>query len=139
MRANGGIGAVSVMNNHDDEVVQFATEKFERRLAEECGSLRVDMASEFGKVRLDMATESGKLRAEMATESGKLRAEMAAESGKLRAEMQQGFGDIRVAMHQGFGAIRAEMADRNADLLKWLLVYGATQTAALAGVLTLLR
>lgn len=83
------------MTNHDDEVIQFATEKFERRLAEECGSLRVDMASEFGKVR---------------------------------AEMQQGFGDIRLAM-----------ADRNAELLKWLLVYGATQTAALAGVIAILR
>lgn len=117
MRANSGIGAVSVMTERDDEVIQFATEKFERRLAEECGSLRVDMASEFGKVRLDMATESG----------------------KLRTEMQQGFGGIRVEMHQGFGAIRVEMADRNADLLKWLLVYGATQTAALAGVIALLR
>lgn len=105
------------MTERDDEVIQFATEKFERRLAEECGSLRVDMASEFGKVRLDMATESG----------------------KLRTEMQQGFGGIRVEMHQGFGAIRVEMADRNADLLKWLLVYGATQTAALAGVIALLR
>ncbi len=95
MRANSGMGAVSVMTNHDDEVVQIMTERVERRLAEECG--------------------------------------------KLRAEMQQGFGDIRVEMHQGFGAIRVEMADRNAALLKWLLVYGATQTAALAGVIALVR
>ncbi len=116
------------MTNHDDEVIQFATEKFERRLAEECGSLRVDMASEFGKVRLEMASEFGKVRVEMAC-----------ESGKLRAEMQQGFGDIRVEMHRGFGDIRLAMADRNAELLKWLLVYGATQTAALAGVIAILR
>ena len=100
------------MTNRDDEIVQFAAEKFERRLAEECGSLRVGMATEFGKVRLEMADESG----------------------RLRAEMQQGFGSIRVEMHQGFGA----MSDRNAELLKWLLVYGATQTAALAAVTALL-
>lgn len=105
------------MTSHDDEVVQFATEKFERRLAEECGSLRIEMASEFGKVRVDMATESG----------------------KLRADMQQGFGAIRVDVHQGFGELRTEMADRNAELLKWLLVYGAGQTAALATVMALLR
>ena len=104
------------MTNRDDEIVQFAAEKFERRLAEECGSLRVGMATEFGKVRLEMADESG----------------------RLRAEMQQGFGSIRVEMHQGFGAIRLEMSDRNAELLKWLLVYGATQTAALAAVTALL-
>ena len=61
------------------------------------------------------------------------------------------FGDMRADMRarvsaasasrctRGFGAIRTEMADRNAELLKWLLVFGATQTAALAGVIALLR
>jgi hypothetical protein len=94
------------MNEHDDAIIQLTTEKFERRLAEECGDLRVDMSGEFGKVR---------------------------------AEMQQGFGDVRVEMHQGFGSIRTEMADRNAELLKWALVFGATQTATLAGVIALMR
>ena len=60
-------------------------------------------------------------------------------SASMRADMERGFGGIRVEMHQGFGAIRTEMADRNAELLKWLLVYGATQTAALAGIIALLR
>ncbi len=60
--------------------------------------------------------------------------------GEMRGRhAMRGFGDIRVEMHQGFGAIRTEMADRNAELLKWLLVYGATQTAALAGIIALLR
>jgi hypothetical protein len=106
MHGKSGIGAVSVMNDRDDDIIQLTTEKFERRLAEECGGLRVDMANEFGKVR---------------------------------AEMQRGFGDMRVEMHQGFGAIRVEMGDRNNELLKWALVFGATQTAAIAGVVAMLR
>ena len=117
MRVNDGIGAAAVMTNHDDEIIQLASEKFERRLAEECGELRVGMA----------------------TESGKVRADMQQGFGAIRVEMHQGFGAIRGEMHQGFGAIRLEMADRNAELLKWLLVYGAGQTAALAGVMALLR
>ena len=68
-----------------------------------------------------------------------VRNEMERRFGEMRADMGRGFGDIRVEMHQGFGAIRTEMADRNAELLKWLLVYGATQTAALAGIIALLR
>ena len=48
-------------------------------------------------------------------------------------------GKIRVEMTQGFGALRTEMADRNAELLKWLLVFFAVQTGALAGLLTLLK
>lgn len=83
------------MTDHDNDVVAIVTERFERRLAEECGRLRVEMATEFGKVRAEMAA--------------------------------------------GFGALRAEMSDRNAELLKWGLVFGVTQTAAIAGIMALLR
>ena len=53
---------------------------------------------------------------------------MAVEFGKLRTEMVQGFGELR-----------AEMITRNADLLKWLLVFFATQTAAIAALFRLFR
>ena len=98
--------AGAVMVDNSDDVIQLVTERFERRMAEENGKLRVEMATEFGKVRAEMATEFGKVRAEIAT---------------------------------GFGGLRSEMIDRNAELLKWGLVFGATQTAALAGVMALLR
>lgn len=64
----------------------------------------------------------------LAEERSQLRVEMAVEFGKLRTEMAQGFGDIR-----------AEMITRNADLLKWLLVFFASQTAAIATLLRLFR
>lgn len=83
------------MVDNTDDVIQLVTERFERRLAEENGKLRVEMATEFGKVRAEMAA--------------------------------------------GFGGVRSEMIDRNAELLKWGLLFGATQTAALAGVMALLR
>ena len=83
------------MVDDNDDVIQIVTERFERRLAEENGKLRVEMATEFGKLQVEMAT--------------------------------------------GFGGLRAEMSDRNAEMLKWGLLFGATQTAALAGVIALLR
>ena len=86
----------AMMADNTNDVIQIVTERFERRLAEENGELRVEMASEFGKVRFEMASEFGKVRAEMASEFGKVRAEMAA----------------------GFGGLRAEVIDRNAELLK---------------------
>jgi len=118
----------AVMTNDPNDMIMIVTDRFERRLTEESSRLRVDMATEFGKVRAEMATESGTLRAEMAAEFGKVRTEMAAEFGKVRTEMADGFGKLR-----------AEMIDRNAELLKWGLVFGATQTAALAAVMALLR
>ncbi len=68
----------------DDGQVMLVTERFERRLAEESGKLRVDMAG-------------------------------------------------------GFGRLEARIEARNTDLLKWLLVFATTQTAAIAALLTLLR
>lgn len=94
------------MVDDTDDVIQIVTERFERRLAEENGKLRVEMATEFGKQRVEMAT---------------------------------GFGEVRAEMAAGFGGLRAEMSDRNAEMLKWGLLFGATQTAALAGVIALLR
>jgi hypothetical protein len=68
-------------------------------------------------------------------ESSKVRVEMATEFGKVRAEMAFGFGEVRTEIAQ----LRAEMIDRNADLLKWGLVFGVTQTAAIAGIVAVLR
>jgi hypothetical protein len=93
MNARRAGAALIDMANNDNDVVVLVTERFERRLAEESGKLRVEMATEFGKVRAEMAA--------------------------------------------GFGSLRAEMSDRNAELLKWGLVFGVTQTAAIAGIVAL--
>lgn len=53
---------------------------------------------------------------------------LAEESAKLRVEMAEGFASLRV-----------EVIDRNAELLKWALVFGVTQTAAIAGIVAMLR
>ncbi len=90
-----GAVALQIMTEHEDEMIERASERFERRLAEECGNLRVEIS-----------TGNGSLRAEMA---------------------------------QGFGALRAEMIDRNAELLKWVLVQAAALIGVVAGLLALFR
>ena len=74
--------ALSTMTNNESDIVVIVTERFERRLAEENGKLRVEMAN-------------------------------------------------------GFGSLRTEMVERNADLLKWILIFGVTQTATIAGLIKL--
>lgn len=111
----------------DDDPNALLSERFERRLGEETGKLRVEMVDGFGKLR----TEIGELRAEMRGEFGNVRAEMA----NLRAEMRGEFGNVRAETAN----LRAEMIGRNADLLKWLLVFFVTQIAAIAALLRLFR
>jgi hypothetical protein len=42
------------MNDRDEHVLEVATDRFERRLSEENGKLRVEMAQGFGQVRADI-------------------------------------------------------------------------------------
>jgi hypothetical protein len=82
MRHQLGAGVLD-MAERDNETLMLTSDRFERRLTEETGKLRVDMSS-------------------------------------------------------GFGSVRTEMADRNAELLKWLLVFFAAQTAAQTAALAAL-
>ncbi len=49
-----------------DEVLALAGERFDRKLGEELGALRLDMAKEFAAVRVEMAKEFAAVRGEMA-------------------------------------------------------------------------
>ena len=60
-------------------------------------------------------------------------------SERFERRLAEESGKLRVEMAQGFGKLDARIEARNADLLKWLLVFGATQTAAIAALLTLVR
>ena len=66
-----------------DDVLAVAAERFDKRLAEEIGALRVDLAKEFGSVRVDM----GAIRADMAKEFGTFRAEMAKDIGRVESNV----------------------------------------------------
>jgi hypothetical protein len=58
-------------------VIEAVEERFERRLMEEIGKLRTEIAEEIGKLRVEVAGEISKLRVELSEEMSKLRAEMA--------------------------------------------------------------
>lgn len=49
-----------------DDVLALAAERFDRRLGEEIGALRLDMAKELASVRIEMAKEFAALRVELA-------------------------------------------------------------------------
>lgn len=75
--------ALKPMNEREEYILQTATDRFERRLAEENGKLRVEMADGFGRLGAEMAALSGDLRAEMGELRGGLRAEMIERNHEL--------------------------------------------------------
>lgn len=117
MGGRGAAAALHIMPEPEDQLIERVTDRYERRLAEEFGKLRVEIASGDGSIRVEMANGFG----------------------AMRAEMEKGFGAMRAEMEKGFGAMGAEMIDRNATLLKWLLLYAVTQIAAIAALFRLFR
>lgn len=64
--------ALVAMTEHDNDIVTMVTERFERRLGEECGKIRVEMANDSGRLRAEMAEGFGKLRVEMIDRNSEL-------------------------------------------------------------------
>ena len=95
------------MNNQDhDELLSVATDRFERRLAEECGKQRA---------------ETGQLRLEVVTQGAEIRASVSA---------------LRVEVAGQFAAAKVDAANRHRDLLKWALMFWMGQAAAVAGIVS---
>jgi hypothetical protein len=65
MHARSASAALTPMNERDEYILQTATDRFERRLAEENGKLRVELSNGFGRLATEMAGLRGDLRAEM--------------------------------------------------------------------------
>jgi hypothetical protein len=99
-----------------DEVLSLAGERFNRRLGDEIGAFRVEVAREFGAVRVEMATEFAAVRGEMAREFAAVRGEMTKE----------------------FAAIRTELAAKEVSLLRWSFVFWVGQLAAMTGMMAFL-
>lgn len=110
-----------------DDVLEITGERFERRLSEEIGALRVDMAKEFAAVRVDMAKEFGAVRVEMAT----LAASMHSDTLETRAQMATLAGTTR----SDILSMRAEMGSMRADILKWSFLFWLGQVAAVSGII----
>lgn len=62
--------------NNKKSVIEVVEERFERRLSEEMGKLRVELSGEMSQMRVELSGEMSKLRVELSGETSKLRAEM---------------------------------------------------------------
>ena len=98
-----------------DNLLRAATDRFERRLSEECAGLRGEIAS----VRVEIAG---------------VRIEMVERDSTLRQEIV----DLRVDMSEQFAASRIHSEAQHRELLKWAIVFWVSQAAAVAGLVSAL-
>jgi hypothetical protein len=128
------------------DMIAAVTERFERRLVEEIGSVRVQLAQVEAGIRQDMAAGDAALRMEIAALGAALRREMGdqdsslrREIADLRASLRQELADQGASLRQeiaGQGAsLRQTIADGRVDVLKWCFLFWIGQVVAMTGII----
>ena len=98
------------MNDRErEDLLSTVTDRFERRLAEECGSVR----TEIGQLRVDMMSQTSDIRLEVS--------------------------NLRLDVTEQFGAMKADGAAKHVELLKWALVFWIGQAATIAAIIKALH
>ena len=132
----GTLGLVELMqaNNNAlrDEVIDIATDRFERRLSTEIGAVRVEMTNGFASLRQEISA----VRLETANGLAAVRLETTNGLAAVRQETANGLAAVRQEMANGFIAVRKEMSDGR--VIKWSFLFWIGQIAVLSGVMALL-
>lgn len=92
-----------------DDILSTATDRFERRLSEESGKLRTEIA----QLRVDMVTQGSEIRMEVA--------------------------QLRLDMTEQFAASKLDAEAKHRELLKWALVFWVGQAASTAAIVSALK
>jgi len=95
-------------DREQDQLLATATDRFERRLSEEIGAVRIAM------IEGDAATRQ--------------------EISNLRVETRGEIAQVRLDMAEQFAASRIHTEARHRELLKWAFVFWVGQAIAVAGM-----
>ena len=122
-------------NSQKEEIIEIVEEKFERRLSEELGKLRVEIAEMKAELRNEMAQMRSELRDEMATMSSKFHDEIGNTKSELGAGMIKIKSELREEMGEMNANLLAKIAQSQADLIKWMFIFWVGQIGVLVGIL----
>ena len=111
-------------NSPKEEIIEIVEEKFERRLSEELGKLRVEMAEMKSELRNEMAEMKSELHNQMIN--------LFSESDGKMNKMDQ---NLRTEMAEMKASLKTEIAQSHADLVKWMFIFWVGQIGVMIGIL----
>jgi hypothetical protein len=153
----------AMTDREHEQLLAAATERFERRLSEDVGAVRVDIAAmrlelaerdnatrlELAErdtaTRLELAERDKAIRLELAERDNATRLELAERDKAIRLEVAESntatrleIARLRVDMTEQFADSRVQTESRHRELLKWALMFWVAQAAATAGIVSAL-
>ena len=145
--ATGGLLHVLDVAQRDwrEDVLSLSVERFERRLAEENSTLRVQIAQSEAAVRNEISQVEGRqatigqlegrLGHEIGQVEGRLRHEMGQLEVRLRGEVGHVDGRLRQDLSQMELRIIREIGNSRFDLLKWTFAFWIGQVVAMSAIM----
>lgn len=129
-------------------VLRLSTDRFERRLTEECSKIRVEMADlrsglrqEIHEMGAGLQQENASLRQEMhemgaslQRDNASLRQEMRDMGASLRQEIQA----LGVSLRQEDASVRQDITNQRFEILKWAFLFWVGQFFAVASLIAVL-
>ena len=133
-------------NSPKEEIIEIVEEKFERRLSEELGKLRVEMAEMNADLQNKMSEMKSELHNEMAKLFSKSHDEMIMIKSELHNEMTNLFSEsdgkmnkiernLRTEMAEMKASLETKIAQSHADLIKWMFIFWVGQIGVMIGIL----
>ncbi len=122
-------------NSPKEEIIEIVEEKFERRLSEELGKLRVEIAEMKSELRNEMAKLFSKSHDEMTMIKSELRNEMINLFSKSDGKMNKMDQNLRTEMATMKSDLETKIAQSHADLIKWMFIFWVGQIGVMIGIL----
>jgi hypothetical protein len=120
------------------DLMDASADRYERRLAEEIGGVRVQIAQVEGALRRDMAEMGASIRQEMAEMGASIRQEMAEMGASIRQEMAEMGASIRQDMARMGADIRRDMASGRVELLRWCFLFWVGQVVVMTSIMSVM-
>ncbi|KWT94962.1 LA_3696 family protein [Candidatus Magnetominusculus xianensis] len=116
------------------DAIAIAEERFERRLVEESGKLRV----EIGKINERITLEIGKINERITLEIGKINERITLEIGKINERITLEIGKVNERISEETGKLHVELEKYSKENIKWMFLFWIGQLAATFAIIKFL-
>ncbi len=121
-----------------EEVIATCTERFERRLSEEIGGVRVQIAKLEASLGHGTVQMGASIRQDMVEMGASIRQETAQMGASIRQDMVEMGASIRQEMAQMGASIRQDIASGRVEILKWCFLFWIGQVLAVGTLLSVM-
>ena len=130
---------VRVLNENEKEtrssVVDFAVQRFEKRLTEEIAGVRVDLADAEKRFEKRLTEEIAGVRVDLADAEKRFGKRLTEEIAGLREETVRGNLNLREELKTDIAELRGDIQKSKADTIKWMFLFWIGQIGVVLGII----